>query len=77
MLNYRDLTGRRTRFAFITRTNPAEVHSLAYYFDHQPEMREIEEEQQMIEEAERNAKPSAAEQRSVLKGCCRIPLFLC
>jgi uncharacterized protein (DUF433 family) len=43
----------------------AEVHSaMAYYFDHQAEIdREIEQEQQMIEESRRNAILSPVEMR--------------
>jgi Protein of unknown function (DUF433) len=52
---------------------PAEVHSaMAYYFDHQPEIDgEIEEEQRLIAESQRNAKPTPAEQRLRAQG--RLP----
>src|SRR5271167_12241 len=48
----------------------AEVHSaMAYYFDHQAEIeRELEEEQNLIEEARQKAKPTAIEIRLRSKG---------
>ena len=53
---------------------PAEVHSaMAYYFDHQAEIDgEIENEQRLIAESPKNAKPTPAELR-LCKGrdCCR------
>src|ERR1700704_3749257 len=48
----------------------AEVHSaLAYYFDHQAEIdKEIKEEQRLIEESRRVAKPTAVELRLRAQG---------
>src|SRR5437588_12797750 len=48
----------------------AEVHSaMAYYFDHQSEIDgEIEEEQRLIEESRRTAKPTPAELRLRAQG---------
>ncbi len=50
--------------------NRAEVHSaMAYYFDHQAEIdAEIAEEQELIEDARRNSKPTAVELRLRAQG---------
>ena len=52
---------------------PAEVQSaMAYYFDHRSEIDgEIEEEQRLIEESHKNAKPTPAELR--LRGQGLLP----
>lgn len=49
---------------------PAEVHSaMAYYFDHRTEIdAEIEQEQTLIEESHKNAKPTAVELRLRAQG---------
>ncbi len=49
---------------------PAEVHStLAYYFDHPSEIEaEIDEEQRLIEESRKNAKPTPVELRLRTQG---------
>jgi uncharacterized protein (DUF433 family) len=48
----------------------AETHSaMAYYFDHQAEIDgEIEQEQRLIEESRKNAKPAAVEMRLRAQG---------
>src|ERR1700704_3107975 len=48
----------------------AEVHSaMAYYFDHQSEIdAEIDQEQRLIEESRKNAKPTAVELRLRAQG---------
>ena len=48
----------------------AEVHSaMAYYFDHQAEIdSELEEEQKLIEQSRKNAKPTAVELRLRTQG---------
>jgi uncharacterized protein (DUF433 family) len=64
VVNYRDLGNSTeevcTRYQHL---KLAEVHSaLAYYFDHQAEVdAEIEEEQRMIDESYKNAKPTPVE----------------
>jgi uncharacterized protein (DUF433 family) len=48
----------------------AEIHSaLAYYFDHQPEIDgEIDQEQRLIEESRKNARPTPVELRLRAQG---------
>ncbi len=71
VMNYQDL-GRSVDEICIQypHLELAEVHSaMAYYFDHQTEIdAEIAEEQSMIEEAYKNAKPTAVELRLRAKG---------